>query len=319
MEIIPHHHIAFPNFYSKLQPIMPHTPTKKTLIPAFLAVYFIWGSTYLGIKMVVATLPPLTFSGLRFIIAGAFLYTFLRLRGATKPQPVHWRNAFIGGTLLILGGNAIISIAAQWIDSGLIAVLTSINPLYMTFIGWWTGQGKRPGWISLVALGIGILGIGLLVSPEAHGEHLIAGCLLSVLAPGLWATGALIGKACKQPDSSLTFAAMQMLCGGLMTLAVALISGEAFHANWSAASAQSWWAFAYLVVIGSWVGFSSFIYITKHTPPILSSSYSYINPIVAVLLGKWFLDEPLNPTRLLGMVLTLTAVGTVLWRNSKRQ
>ncbi len=297
---------------------MPHIATKKTLIPAFLAVYFIWGSTYLGIKMVVATLPPLTLAGFRFIFAGFILYAFLRLRGAAKPQPIHWRNALLGGTLLILGGNGLISIAAQWIDSGLIAVLTSINPFYMTLIGWWSGQGKRPGWISLLALGIGVFGISLLVSPEANGEHLIAGCLLSVLAPGLWAAGALVGKACAQPDSSLTFASMQMICGGIVTLAVALISGEAFHANWAAASAQSWWAFAYLLVFGSWIGFSCFIYITKHTSPILSSSYSYVNPIVAVLLGKWFLDEPLNPTRLLGMMLTLSAVGTVLWRNAKR-
>ncbi|WFB36618.1 EamA family transporter [Kiritimatiellota bacterium B12222] len=293
--------------------------SKKSLFFAFLGVYFIWGSTYLGIKIMVQTLPPLTLAGLRFFLAGIAMYAFLRLRAAPKPEPVHWRNAFIGGTLLILGGNGLVSIAALWMDSGLIAVLTSINPLYMTLLAWWSGQGKRPGWISLLALAIGLLGIALLVSPEAGGDHLLLGCALSLLAPFLWAAGALIGKASAQPASSMIFAAMQMICGGAVTLAIAVISGEAFRADWAATSAQSWWAFAYLLVFGSWIGFSCFIYITKHTAPILSSSHSYVNPVVAVLLGKWFLDEPLNPTRLMGMALTLTAVSTVLWRNAKRE
>jgi drug/metabolite transporter (DMT)-like permease len=295
-----------------------HPPSKATLIPAFLAVYILWGSTYLGIKMVVTTLPPLTLAGCRFLIAGSVMYAVLRLRGAPRPQPLHWRNAWIGGTLLILGGNGLISIASQWIDSGLVAVLTSINPLYMTLLGWWSGQGRRPGWISFLALGMGMLGIALLISPDTSGEHMLAGSALALLAPFLWAAGSLFGKAASQPESSLSFAAMQMVCGGAVTLFVALITGEAFQANWSAASVQSWWAFAYLLVFGSWIGFSCFIFITKHTTPILSSSYSYVNPLVAVLLGKWLLDEPLDPLRLLGMALTLTAVGTVLWRNAKR-
>lgn len=297
----------------------PHTVSKKTLVPAFLGVYLIWGSTYLGIKMVVATLPPLTLAGVRFLIAGSVMYLFLRLRGSEKPQRIHWRNAALGGTLLILGGNGLISLASLWIDSGLIAVLTSINPLYMTLLGWWSGQARRPGWISFCALGLGMLGIALLISPEATGEHLLAGCALALFAPFLWAGGALVGRASAQPASSLTFASMQMICGGAVTLAVALVSGEAFRADWSATSAQSWWAFAYLLVFGSWVGFSCFIYITKHTAPIISSSYSYVNPLVAVLLGKWLLDESLDPMRLLGMVLTLTAVATVLWRNARNQ
>lgn len=294
------------------------TASKKTLIPAFLAVYVLWGSTYLGIKMVVATLPPLTLAGLRFLLAGAVMYAFLRLRGGEKPERDHWKNAWVGGTLLILGGNGLISIAALWIDSGLIAVLTSINPLYMTLLGWWSGQARRPGWISFCALGLGMLGIALLVSPEADGKHLLAGCALALFAPGLWAAGALFGKASRQPASALTFAAMQMICGGAVTLGVALISGEAFRADWSAVTPQSCWAFVYLLVFGSWIGFSCFIYITKHTPPILSSSYSYVNPLVAVMLGKWFLNEPLDPHRLLGMALTLSAVATVLWRNARR-
>jgi drug/metabolite transporter (DMT)-like permease len=297
---------------------MPPTPSKKSLIPAFLAVYFIWGSTYLGIKMVVATLPPLTLAGVRFLLAGTAMYAFLRWRGGPKPERVHWKNAWLGGTLLILGGNALISISSLWVDSGLIAIFTSINPLYMVLLGWWSGQGPRPGWISFGALAIGLVGISLLVSPAIDGEHILAGCLLALLAPFLWSAGALIGRALPQPDSSLMLSAMQMICGGAVTFAIALISGEALRADWSAASAQSWWAFVYLLVFGSWIGFSCFIYITKHTPPILSSSYSYVNPLIAVLLGKWLLDEPLDPHRLLGMALTLSAVATVLWRNARR-
>lgn len=297
---------------------MSHTPTRKTLIPAFLAVYFLWGSTYLAIKIVVTTLPPLTLAGFRFVLAGGLMYGFLRLRGTPAPKRTHWRNAVICGTLLILGGNGLISLAAQWVDSGLIAVLTSINPLYMTLFGWGIGQQRRPGWISFTALGIGIAGIALLISPDTQGEHLLAGALLSLFAPALWAAGSLWGRAGEQPASSLLYAAMQMICGGLVTLAVAGISGEIRRADWSAASTESWAAFAYLLVFGSWIGFSCFIYITKHTPPIISSSYSYVNPIVAVVLGNWILQEHLDLHRLLGMTLTLTAVATVLWRNAKR-
>jgi drug/metabolite transporter (DMT)-like permease len=292
--------------------------SRTRLILAFLAVYVCWGSTYLGIKVVVQTLPPLTLSGLRFFVAGVLMYLFLRLRGTPRPERVHWKSAAIGGLCLILGGNGLVSIASLWIDSGLIAVLVSVTPLYMTLIGWWSGQGRRPGPWTCMGLLLGLAGVALLVGPSFAARNLLLGSGLALLAPLIWTMGALYGRRAVQPSSTLLFAAMQMTCGGAATLAVALLSGETFRADWLAGSAQSWWALAYLMVFGSWIGFSAFITITKHTPPSVSSSYAYVNPVIAVLLGVLLLQEPLSPRSLLGIGLTLGAVALVLVRNTPR-
>lgn len=296
---------------------MSSRPSRPLLVLAFLAVYLFWGSTYLAIRIVVRTLPPLTLSGLRFLIAGLVMAGILRLCGTPAPDRRHWRSALLSGTCLILGGNGLVSIALQWIDSGLTAVLVATTPLYMTLFGWWTGEGRRPGWITLSGLLLGLCGIAVLINPGTGGSALLQGALLSLLAPCLWSIGSLLSRKTAQPDSTLMFAALQMACGGAVTLLVALLSGESLQADWAAADAASWWAFAYLMVFGSWVGFSAFVIITKYTPPAVSSSYAYVNPVIAVLLGRWLGQEALDLRRLAGIALTLAAVCIVIWRNSR--
>jgi drug/metabolite transporter (DMT)-like permease len=285
---------------------------------AFLGVYVLWGSTYLAIKLVVQSLPPLTLAGIRFTVAGSLMYALLRFRGAPAPNQQHWKGAWAAGTLLVLGGNGLISVAARWIDSGMLAVLAATNPLYMTLFGWWSGEGRRPGWITWMGLLMGLIGIVLLVNPSLGGDQNWRGFAFGLSAPMLWAAGSLLGRRVKQPESTLLFASMQMITGGLACFLVAAVSGEIFRADWTAGTAQSWWAVAYLLVFGSWLGFSCFILVTKYTPPVMSSTYSYVNPVIAVLLGRWLLQEELTPDRLMGMALTLAGVVLVIWRSSRR-
>jgi len=295
----------------------PPNLSKPLLILAFLAVYIFWGSTYLGIKIVVQTLPPLTLSGLRFLTAGGLMFLFLRMRGAPPPTRRHWKSAGISGSFLILGGNGLVSLALFWIDSGLAAVLVATTPLYMTLFGWWSGQGRKPGWVTLAALGLGLAGIAVLIQPGGTGANLLLGGALGLLAPCMWSLGALYGRKAPQPESTLLFSAMQMACGGTVTLLAALLSGETQGADWAAGSSASWLAMLYLLVFGSWIGFSAFTIITKYTPPAVSSSYAYVNPVIAVLLGKLLLGEVLDLRRLLGISLTLLSVVIVLWRNTR--
>ena len=277
-----------------------------------IAVYIVWGSTYLAIRFVVETMPPFLAAGVRFLIAGAVLYGLTRLRGDKAPVKLEWRSAAIVGFFLLVGANGGVMWAEQRVASGIAALMVASAPLWMALIDTVRPGGKRPnGWI-VAGILIGFAGILVLVGPgqligvESDVDLLGVGVLL--LAAFLWAVGSLYNRGAKLPDSPLLATGMEMLAGGLGLLLLGTVAGEWARLDLSAISTCSWLGFAYLVVFGSWVGFASYIWLLRVAPTTLVSTYAYVNPLVAILLGSLLAGEELTTQILLATVFILGSV-----------
>ncbi len=284
------------------------------ILLAFAALYVIWGSTYLAIKVAIETSPPFLMATTRFLMAGAVLYCAARLRGVPRPTPSQWKHALLVGVLLVTGGNGIVTFAEKWLDSSMAALIIAINPLVMTIFGWWGGVQARPTvgvWLSLAG---GFLGVGLLIT--SGGEIALDGSALGylciLLAVVSWTLGSVYSKRNPLTINPWLQSGMQMLTGGLACLLVGLLLGEFGDFEFGAVSPRSWYAFAYLVIAGSLVGFTSYVYLLKHCAPTTVSSHAYVNPVIAVLLGWWILDEKLTPGGALGAGLILASVFLLL-------
>ena len=296
----------------KMHPTMdPKAPKMAALVAAFATIYVVWGSTYLGIRVAVESMPPFLMAGLRFIAAGGLLLLFLRLRGPLAWTLHQWKDAAIVGACLLIGGNGLVSWAEQWVPSGITALLIGVQPLVMVVTEWGWRGGERPGGIVLAGLVLGFLGVAWLAAPWEHlhdGTPYFGGVLAILAACIFWALGSIYGRHVHRPAPPLQAAGMQMLCGGLGLTLVA--SGRGDWGQWHPAltSGRSWAAFVYLVLIGSLVGFSCFVWLMKHSTPARVATYAYVNPVVAVLLGWALLDEKVT-TRVLGSsVVIVTAV-----------
>lgn len=265
---------------------------------ALLAVYLIWGSTYLAIRVAVETVPPFLMGGVRFLVAGGIMYAVLRLRGAARPTRSHWLAATAIGGLLIVGGNGGVVWAEQHIPSGLAALLVASEPLWVVVIDWMRPGGSRPLVAEVFGLLLGFAGVAWLISPAqlVGGSVDIhpVGAIVLVLAALSWAVGSVYSRHTPAPQSQFLATAMKMLCGGGLLLLLGLASGEAERFEWALFSPASLAAWAYLVVFGSWIGFVSYIWLLKNTTLARASTYAYVNPIVAVVLGWLILDEPLT-------------------------
>ncbi len=287
-------------------------PSRSALILAFAAIYLIWGSTYLGIRVAVETMPPFLMAAARFLIAGTLLFGFLRLRGTPWPNAQQWRANAVIGFFLLLGGNGSVVWAEQWVPSGITALIIGIGPLFIVLAEWaWPG-GQRPSAITLAALLLGFAGVAWLAAPwqrdEAGAPDLggIGAILLGCVA---WGIGAIYSRHAKHGAEPALAAALQMLGGGGWLLVAALLHGDLARFDAAAVSARSWAAFAYLVAAGSLIGFSTFVWLMKHSTPARVATYAYVNPIVAVVLGWLILDEPVS-ARTLGASLVI--VGAVV-------
>jgi drug/metabolite transporter (DMT)-like permease len=265
---------------------------------ALLAVYLIWGSTYLAIRVAVQTVPPFLMGGVRFIIAGGLMYAVLRLRGAAKPTRRHWMAATVIGGLLILGGNGGIVWAEQYIPSGLAALLVASEPLWVVVVDWIRPRGSRPLAAEVFGLLLGFAGVAWLISPaqlvggsvEVHP----VGALVVVVAALSWAIGSVYSRHTPSPESQFLATAMKMLCGGTLLLLLGASTGELGRFATATITPASMVAWAYLIVFGSWIGFVAYIWLLKNTTLARASTYAYVNPIVAVVLGWLILDEPLT-------------------------
>jgi len=290
-------------------------PTRVALLAAFAALYLIWGSTYLAIRFAIETLPPLLMAGFRFLVAGTLLMAWVRLRGGPRPERVHWRNAWITGGLLLLGGNGAVVWAQQWIPSGLAALLVSTVPLWMVLVDWLWGKGSAPTLGLMVGLLWGMLGVAILVG-SAAGDAAAGGA--SPLAPVAavvvlggafsWAVGSVFARYAGSPPSPGLGTAMQMLAGGTLLTGAGLLAGEAAGVDPASFSLRSLLALGYLVVFGSLVGFSAYIWLLKVSTPARVSTYAYVNPAVALLLGWALAGEPLTRGIVLGSGVVLSAV-----------
>ncbi len=286
---------------------------------ALLALYIVWGSTYLAIRFAVETIPPFMSAGLRFLLSGVILLIWRRAAGDPLPTPRQWRSTAIVGIFLLLGGNGLVSFAEQSVPSGITALIIGSMPLWMVSIEAVRPGGVRPNWQAILGLLVGFGGIFLLVGPsELTGggqtlDPLGAGILLA--AAFLWSVGSIYSRNTDMPKSSLMSTGAQMLTGSLALFIVSGLTGEFSGFSFAGVSLNSWLGLLYLITIGSLIGFVSYGWLLQNAPVSLVSTYAYVNPLVAVFLGAWLADETLD-ARIL--VAGLVIVGSVVLINQPK-
>jgi drug/metabolite transporter (DMT)-like permease len=274
-----------------------------------LIVWVIWGSTYLGIRVAVESMPPLVMAGSRFVIAGLILFPFA-VRGA-RPTMAQWLGCALTGTLL-LGGNGALSLAERTVPTGLASLLIATVPLWLLVTDAIVNRA-RLGWGQAAGLLVGLAGVGLL-SGSMRGSVSLAGIVICLCAAVSWAVGTVLSRRVPMPGNPGLGAAMQMLTAGAVLLVVAAVSGEAGSFHPGAVTVRSWLAFGYLIGFGSLVGFSAFVLAVRLLPTTTVAKYAYVNPVIAVLLGATLLGEHLSPMMVVGGVLIVGAVGLVVVR-----
>ncbi len=283
---------------------------------ALLALYIVWGSTYLGIKVAIETIPPFFHAGIRFLVSGIILLVWQRAAGQQMPTRKQWISTAIIGTLLLLGGNGLVSWAEQFIPSGVAALIIGSMPMFLVVAEALRPNGLKPNWQAIVGLLIGFAGIFILVGPaEISGSTAklnsfgVAALLFACL---FWSIGSIYSKSADLPRSSLMSTGAQMLMGSISLFIISLVTGEL--SNWDPAgvSMRSIYGLLYLIFIGSLIGFASFGWLLQNAPISLVATYAYVNPIVAVLLGNWLAAEPLEPRIWLA---TAIIIGSVIFIN----
>jgi len=286
---------------------------------ALAAVYIIWGSTYLAIRFAVETIPPFLMVGTRFLVAGAILYGFRRLRGDAPPLRVEWKAAAVVGILLLVGGNGIVVWAEQYIPSGITALIVGTAPVFMVLIDALRPGGQRPGFKRALGILIGFAGIVILVNPSGMAQDpdrwVVVGLGALFLATFFWALGSLYSRNARLPGSPLLGTGMEMLVGGGCLLVIATLTGEWGRLDLAAISARSLYGLIYLIVFGALIGFVAYTWLLRVAPTPLVSTYAYVNPLIAVLLGSWLAGEALD---LRIMLAAAVIVGSVFLINTGR-
>jgi drug/metabolite transporter (DMT)-like permease len=258
---------------------------------ALTTIYVVWGSTYLAIMVAIRTLPPFLMSSARFLVAGGILYVFALRRGAARPSLRHWRSAIVAGTALLVVGNGGVAWSEQRIDSGVAALLIATMPLWLALFDRIV-TGRRLAPTRLVGLVVGLAGVALLVGPIGGARIDAVGALTCLVAAVAWAGGSLYARGAEAPGDLLLGSAMQMLAAGTLLGAAGSASGEIAQVH--TPSLASLGALAYLVVVGSLVAFSAYIWLMRSAPTSIVSTYAFVNPAIAVALGAVFLSEPLG-------------------------
>ena len=292
-------------------------PTRLWIILAFAGVYVIWGSTYLGILFAIQSIPPFLMAGARFILAGLIMFAIARLQGPLKSTWAEWRTSLIVGACLLLGGNGGVTISEKFIDSGLASLIVATVPIYIVLLGWLVGMTPRPQPMIWLGLAGGLLGVALLLGPalrfpSAGGTHPAIGMSILLFSSFIWSVGSLYSRTTKHAASPFMAAAQQMVCGGLLLFLVGAVIGEPRHFNANSITALSLGAFAYLVFVGALVGYTAYFYLLRHCDPAKVSTYAYVNPIVAVLLGALFAHETLTTRTLVAGLLIIGSVAMVI-------
>jgi len=292
---------------------------KTKLWAALLALYIVWGSTYLAIRFTVETFPPFLQASLRFLVSGAILYAWRRAVGESKPTTGNWKATAIVGTFLLLGGNGLVSLAEKTVPSGVAALVIATSPFWLVLFEAFRSNGVKPTWQAILGLVIGFGGVFLLIGPAsitgAHEPIEPFGAILLLIAPVLWAMGSIYAKGADMPSSGLLSTGMQMLTGSVSLFIVSVVTGELNGFSFGHVSMRSWWGLAYLITFGSLVGFVSYGYLLHNAPVSLMSTYAYVNPVVAVFLG-WILAGELLNSRI--ALATAIIIGSVILINYAR-
>ena len=299
---------------SSLRAVLTKRPSTSLVVAAFAILYTAWGGTYLAIRIGIETMPPLLMVGSRYVIAGAVLYFWSRLSGEPRPTRVHWRSAAIAGAFLLLGGNGTLAWAEQRVPSGLAALLIATTPFWMALIAWWRNIA-RPNIGVAAGLALGFSGMLVLVGPGVFSGHSTIdplGALVLVCASLSWAIGALYGREAALPKSVLESTGLQMLAGGAQLVLVGALRGELAGFSLGAVTLRSWIAFGYLIVFGGIVGMTVFLWLMRVASPARVSTYAYVNPMVAVVLGWMYAGEALTARTVAAAAIIIAGVILVI-------
>jgi drug/metabolite transporter (DMT)-like permease len=305
-------------------PADPAVAQEKTQPPGWLVwtalgiVYLVWGSTYLAIRVTVETLPPLLTAGMRFVVAGLVAYLFLWARGGVSRVRINGRElaaCAIVGTALLFGGNGMVTLAERTVPSGLAALIIGSVPLWVVLLR--AASREKINRSTLLGVLIGFIGVSILVLPgSGGGGATIWGMLLIVAASASWATGSFFSRTLPMPKDPFVSTAVQMLTGGLVLLVAGLVHGEASGIDVGSFSAASIWAFVYLVVAGSWLAFTAYVWLLQNAPISKVATYAYVNPVVAIFLGWLILNETITGTILLGALVIVGSVAVIVRREA---
>jgi len=279
---------------------------------ALAIVYVVWGSTYIGIELAVRTMPPFLMASMRFLIAGPLLYAWATRRGDRSDRPTarHWLSAFLIAAPMLAIGNAAVGWAEQTIDTGTASLIIASVPLWMALLDR-VFYAQRLARTMVIGLVVGFGGVGLLVAPGGSGAG-DSRAILLVFSSLAWALGSLYSRQAPQPQRPLVAAAMQMTAGGLILAVVSAVSGEASGFHVSQVSVESWLGLAYLVVAGSLIAYTAYMWLLREVPTSLVGTYAYVNPVVAVMLGTVVLGEPLTWRTLVGGGVILASVALIV-------
>lgn len=299
----------------------PRPPTWKILL-AFAIIYFVWGSTYLAIRVGVLAMPPFLMAGMRFTAAGFALYLWMRLQGTPSPSLREWRDASVLGALMFLMDYACLFWAEQRVPSGVSAVILALIPVCITLLEIVYLRTQRLTLRLALGLAIGIFGVAVLANPWASlGEALLdrGGVIALIVACWGWSIGTIVTRRLTLPNSKAMSAAAQMLTGGVMLLALAAATGEFAHFHPRSVSFAAWFSLVYLIIAGSIVAFTAYVWLLYHESPTRVGTYAYVNPVVAVILGGALGGETIGRRTVIGtalILLSIVAITTVKARQS---
>nr|WP_313896963.1 EamA family transporter [Streptomyces sp. GC420] len=282
-------------------------------------VYVVWGSTYLGIRVAVETMPPFLSAGARFVTAGLILAALVARRQGPAALRVTRRelaSAALVGLLLLLGGNGLVVLAETSVPSGLAALLVAVMPVWVVLLR--TAFGDRPGGATFGGVALGLLGLAVLTLPGLSGDVGLGGVLTVLVATLLWSAGSFSAGRIPMPADPFAAGAYEMIAGGLGCALLALVRGEQRGLDLAAVSTRSWLALGYLVVFGSLVAFTAYAWLLHSAPLSLVSTYAYVNPVVAVALGALVLGEELTWPILLGGAVVVAGVFLIVSTERRR-
>lgn len=295
-------------------------PPRILLLAAFAAVYVIWGSTYLAIRVGVETLPPFLMGGVRYFLAGGLLLILLRWREVAWPSRRQVRNATVAGAIMLVGGNGLVAWAEQEVPSSLAALFIASTPVWFAAFDWLRPGGQRPFWTVWLGIIVGLAGVAGLVWQGDGSAAIIglSGALALLAATICWSGGSMLARHTDRPESPWMAAALQMLSGGAAMLLLSPMVGELRGFQLQAVSARSLFALIYLLIFGSWVAFSAYVWLLEVTTPARVSTYAYVNPIIAVFLGWALLGERVTPRMLAAAAVIIVAVVILTWPRPNR-
>jgi drug/metabolite transporter (DMT)-like permease len=286
-------------------------PKKYRLLFALLSTYLVWGTTYLAIRIGLESFPPFLLVGTRFLAAGGILFVILRLRRISLPDRTQWKNAAIVGILLLGGGSGGVGFAEQWVTSGITAVGIATVPLWTALFGGLFGQWPtRQEWFGI---SIGLLGVAALTMDDNLQANPL-GALAILIAAISWSFGSIFSRRISLPSGGMGFAT-EMLTGGSFLILLGVLRGERMPASPSIQAGMAW---VYLVFIGSLLAFSAYMYLLDNVSPTLATSYAYVNPMVAVLLGNVLAGEQITTFGIFGMVVILISIGIISFSRQRR-